>query len=318
MSSVFLSYSREDLPLIEKLETQLLKHAGISIWRDQEKLYGGQKWPKILGEVIGDQDFFLLAWSKSSVNSHFVEFEWCTALALKKNVIPCLLDGTKLPPSLRATHAIPMENIPDIVAALTGSIPLPDTARRAEVVSRLDQIQDTHPEDVLAHVKTAFEQKQWVVHGNVIQGEHVTVTFAEGAKEPPKGILDKWIIWTGLVVTLLTLVSLIADLPGKFDAIFPNKTTVKAEGEDESQMLEQPLEGSVRDENGQPVEGVKVSLPKFRQTVTTDPLGQFRLRVTDHRQETVALLAQKGGYELYENDLTLGNTQISFTLKKEP
>ncbi|NGZ09980.1 MAG: toll/interleukin-1 receptor domain-containing protein, partial [Nitrospira sp. LK70] len=76
MPTVFLSYSRADLPLIEQLEAQLKNHPEVSIWRDQEKIYGGQKWPKVLGEAIADQDVFLLAWSKSSAASHFVEFEW--------------------------------------------------------------------------------------------------------------------------------------------------------------------------------------------------------------------------------------------------
>ena len=54
MPSVFLSYSRDDLSLIEHLERLLKSSPEISIWRDQEKLYGGQKWPKILGEAIAD------------------------------------------------------------------------------------------------------------------------------------------------------------------------------------------------------------------------------------------------------------------------
>lgn len=318
MPSVFLSYSREDLSLIEELEAQLQKHSGISIWRDQEKLYGGQKWPKILGEAIGDHDFFLLAWSKHSASSHFVEFEWCTALALKKTIIPCLLDSTNLPPSLAAMHAIPVENIPAILAALTGFVPAHDTTRKAEVISRLDQIRDTEPEDVLAQAKATFDQKHWVVHGNVIQGEHVSVTFAERSKEPPKGLLDKWQTWAGLVVTFLTAISLMADLPGKFNAVFPNQTIIKSEGDGKTRMLEQPLEGSIRDGIGQPMEGVNVSLPKFGQTVTTDPLGQFRFRVTALEQDTVGLLAQKTGYDPYENDFTLGNTEIGFTMEKKP
>jgi hypothetical protein len=43
MPTVFLSYSRADLPLIEQLEAQLTGHPEISIWCDQEKIYGGQK-----------------------------------------------------------------------------------------------------------------------------------------------------------------------------------------------------------------------------------------------------------------------------------
>ena len=48
MPTVFLSYSRADLPLIERLEAQLKHHPEISIWRDQEKIYGREKWPKVL------------------------------------------------------------------------------------------------------------------------------------------------------------------------------------------------------------------------------------------------------------------------------
>lgn len=42
MSSVFLSYSRDDLSVIERLGAQLKAIRGISIWRDQESLRGGE------------------------------------------------------------------------------------------------------------------------------------------------------------------------------------------------------------------------------------------------------------------------------------
>ena len=60
MSSVFLSYSREDLKIIQRLEHGLAAN-GVSVWRDQEKIYWGEKWPKVLGEAIADLDSFLLA-----------------------------------------------------------------------------------------------------------------------------------------------------------------------------------------------------------------------------------------------------------------
>jgi hypothetical protein len=95
-----------DLALIKEREAQLKAQLKISIWRDQGKIYGGQKWPIVLGEAIADQDILLLAWSKYAAASHFVEFEWCTAIALKKTIIPCLLDSTAMPPSLAATQGI--------------------------------------------------------------------------------------------------------------------------------------------------------------------------------------------------------------------
>jgi hypothetical protein len=41
MPSVFLSYSRNDLSLVEQLEAQLKNAPDVSVWRDQESLYGG-------------------------------------------------------------------------------------------------------------------------------------------------------------------------------------------------------------------------------------------------------------------------------------
>lgn len=53
MPSVFLSYSREDLPLIEQLEARLTATApDISIWRDQEKTYGGEDGRLLLLQAI--------------------------------------------------------------------------------------------------------------------------------------------------------------------------------------------------------------------------------------------------------------------------
>ncbi len=142
MPTVFLSHSREDLPLIEQLEAQLKNHHEISIWRDQDKIYGGQKWPKVLGEAIADQDVFLLAWSKNSATSHFVEFEWCAAIALKKTLVVCLLDKTELHSSLTATQAIPVSDRPKIVAAITGADISVDAGRRAQVIGKLEQIEE--------------------------------------------------------------------------------------------------------------------------------------------------------------------------------
>lgn len=76
LPSVFFSYSRNDLALIKELEAQLKAQPKVSIWRDQKKIYGGQKWPRVLGEAIVDQDVVLPAWSKRAAASYFVEFEW--------------------------------------------------------------------------------------------------------------------------------------------------------------------------------------------------------------------------------------------------
>ena len=63
---------------------------------------------------------------------------------------------------------------------------------------------------------------------------------------------------------------------------------------------------------------MQVSLPQFKLTTTTDQFGQFRFEVTASDQDTVALLAQKPGYQTYEADVTLGNTALGFTMRKKP
>jgi hypothetical protein len=78
------------------------------------------------------------------------------------------------------------------------------------------------------------------------------------------------------------------------------------------------LIGAIRNEANDPLPGVQVALPQYKLTTTTDPFGQFRFEVTASNQETVALLAQKPGYQTYEADVTLGNTALGFTMRKNP
>ena len=184
MPSVFLSYSRKDLSRLKKLEVQLKAQPKISIWRDQDKIYGGQKWPKVLGEAIADRDVFLLAWSKHSSVSHFVEFEWCTALALKKTIIPCLLDSTALPPSLAATQGTPVSDIQGIIAALAKADLKKHAGRRTQVISKLKQISATQPEDVLVAARSLFDQPGWVVQGNVNQAETINIHYHSDSSKP--------------------------------------------------------------------------------------------------------------------------------------
>ena len=59
MPRVFISYSRDDLSTAQQLEGALQAH-DIAVWRDQESIYGGQQWPKIIGDTIAANDYVLL------------------------------------------------------------------------------------------------------------------------------------------------------------------------------------------------------------------------------------------------------------------
>lgn len=320
MPSLFLSYTREDLPLIQQFEAQLKAHPDLSIWRDQEKIYGGQKWPKVLGEAIADQAVFLLAWSKSAAISHFVEFEWCTAIALKKTIIPCLLDNSPLPASLRDIPAIPISDVGNIVDAITSSSLAHDAGRKREVLSLLDQTTAGNLEDVLHTARSLLDQRNWTVQGAVIQGEHITVHVENGSESSPKNRLERWRDWIAFAVGI---VSLLIGLPLFFESPKPvpselSRTDTPMSEIDTKQTALQTLVGAIRNESNDPLPGVQVSLPKFNRTTMTDPFGQFRFEVKASEQDTVALLAQKPGYRTYEADVTLGNSALGFTMRKNP
>lgn len=310
MPSVFLSYSRADLPLIEQLAARLRASSPeISIWRDQEKIYGGQQWPKVLGEAIADQEVFLLAWSKNSAASHFVEFEWCTAIALKKSIVPCLLDETALAPSLRTFHGYRLDEVTGLITSLRGAA-LANEQRREPVIRKLNEITATEETAVLAQAKAVFAQQQWTVQGNIYQaGGDIHIHNAPSTATTPekaKPLVERWQAWAGLAVAVLTAVTLLLDLPAKWGGAPPSAVP-----------LEQPLAGTVLDEGtGEPLPDVVISLPDFDMKRTSEGDGSFRFRVTSQRQASIKFTAQKSGYKSYSNYATLGNTDLRFPMEK--
>jgi hypothetical protein len=263
----------------------------------------------VLGEAIADQDVFLLAWSKNSAASHFVEFEWCTAIALKKTIVPCLLDETPLASSLRTFHGYRLDDATGLIQSLRGA-PLGDVQRREPVIRKLSDITATEEATVLAQAKTVFTQQHWTVQGNVYQAagdihihhEPSTPTGTEKAKP----LVEKWQAWATLVATLVAIGT------GLYNVIPATKT------ESPSPIpIEQPLAGLVLDEaTGEPLEGVDISLPDFAMKQKTEADGHFQFRVTKEKQARIKFTAQKNGYKTYSNYATLGNQDLRFPMEK--
>lgn len=286
MPSVFLSYDNDDLQLIKPLADALAAQ-DVTVWRDKDKLHGGQKWPKALGEAIASHDFFLLAWSENAARSHFVEFEWNTAIALKKTIIPCLLDKTPLPVSLSADQGIPVENprqaVPTILAALQQKPAQADQARASVVIRQLADIKTTKEKEVVREAKAIFADD--------------------------KGLLDRWQTRVALAVGVLTALSLAADLPGKLGfAIF--STAEKKEQVPENLVFDQPFAGQVVDvSTGEPVVDVQVSLLGFDQEKITDQNGYFRFAARGTKQQAVRFTLRKKEYKVETYSANLGNTE---------
>lgn len=134
MPSIFLSYSRQNLRVAVQLAQQL-RVLGCDVWRDQDSLRGGQHWPQIIGEAIDRQALFLLLWSHHARQSHYVEMEWNIAVASAKPFVPCLLDDTPLPATLRMINALDVrdltEALPKILDVLQQYAPTPGAAPAA-------------------------------------------------------------------------------------------------------------------------------------------------------------------------------------------
>ena len=282
------------LPLLEELSDN-----GLTVWRDQEKIQGGEKWPKVLGEAIDQHNFFLLAWSKQAAQSHFVELEWCTALALKKQIIPLRLDNTPLPAVLRSLETIEIQDSnraeTRILEATQHIVPLASLSHREAVLQKLARIPSEEPLQVLQEARVIFEQEGWVVHGNTYQAGrdlHITtVTSPASQTSLTAGLVLLGLIVIGFVFYITT---------GESDVV-----------------LEQEVGGSVLDEEGSPIEGVEVSLPKFQKMTKTDSHGHWDFRVQGPKQQKIEILVQKIDYQLLRSSGNLGNTNINFLLDKK-
>jgi|RhiMetdeSRZDD1v2_1073273.scaffolds.fasta_scaffold32463_8 TIR domain-containing protein len=311
MAQVFLSYARRDLPTLQPLLQDLGVH-GITVWRDQDNIYGGQQWPKAIGEAIAAHDVLLLVWSQEAAASHFVEFEWNTALALQKSILPCLLDQTPLPPALRAINGIdarrPHEALPKILHALQQPVTPPRAEQSARVITTLGGITATDPAEVVQTAKAMFMQQGWHVQGNVYQAArdiHVTL-----APQPAGSWLEKWQTWVVFLTVLLSLITVALVLPTRIRETFTSTSAT-------TEVL-QTLSGRITDERQEPLADVEVFVPEFNLTASTNRHGVFTLQVRAIPQRSVELVARKGGYITYTaKDATLGNHFFNFTMRRE-
>jgi hypothetical protein len=268
MATVFVSYAREDLPAVQQLE-QALAAQDITVWWDQASLYGGQQWPKAIGEAIAAHDVVLLIWSQAAAQSHFVEAEWNIAVALRKTVLPCVLDETPLPATLQAINHIDLSTGQDAVQTLLQAVQhAAANANRepdAQVVERLGQITDSDPTQVTQAVHTAMRPPG-----------------SPAAKRP----WEKWQTWVAFAAAVVAILGFLLAAPDKVHKWLP------LPGQRE---IVQPLAGIVWDEHHKSLAGVNVVLPQQNQTTMTDANGYFAFQVKAAKQRPRTLAPRCGG-----------------------
>lgn len=256
---VFLSYTRSDLEAAKSLE-QALVAAGAKVWRDQEGLYGGARWPKAIGEAIASSITLVLVWSAYAAQSHFVEFEWTTALALRKSIVPCLLDDTPLPPSLRAVHWVACKDLQAALPAIIRAVHMADTqtdsVRELEVIDKLKRVETTEPKEALREARAVFSQQGWIVSGSA---------YAAGGN-----IIINHKSWSNLIVALSALAAVVLAiiLALTFKSRGRNNENASAGGisnriENQNVGLVSSFTGYVVDQDDNPIDGASLEIKEL-------------------------------------------------------
>lgn len=123
MSKIFISYSRVDKSLMNRL-TNLLSEAYEVVWNDQ-KIVGGDEWQTEIFKRITECAHFLFLVSSESLESEWCQIELKEAQRLNKHIVPILVrDRVKLPSDLKLIQWIDMsseiniDNLNKLYAAL--------------------------------------------------------------------------------------------------------------------------------------------------------------------------------------------------------
>ena len=100
MSHIFISYSRKDTNIVDKIASAL-KRAGFNLWLDRGNIEGGDLWDDCIAQAIIDSDIFVVALSPNAVESKNVIDEIVFACDEHKRIIPVYIKSVILPANLR-------------------------------------------------------------------------------------------------------------------------------------------------------------------------------------------------------------------------
>lgn len=93
---VFVSYSRDDLPVVESIVKDIEQQAGVKCWVDWNGIESGTQFEEVIIKVIDSVDIVLFFISQKSISSQYARMEVNYAYNTKKKVVPVVLDGGTL------------------------------------------------------------------------------------------------------------------------------------------------------------------------------------------------------------------------------
>ncbi len=100
-TDVFVSYKSEDRAAVEPL-VRALESEGFSVWWDRT-LVPGEQFSKVIRDSLDASSCIVVAWTKLSINSHWVQDE--ASVGRDRNIlVPVSLDGSTPPLGFRQLH----------------------------------------------------------------------------------------------------------------------------------------------------------------------------------------------------------------------
>lgn len=136
MTQIFLSHASNDAECAEKIR-QGLEARGYSVWREPTLLsMESILYPRTIENVILGSAAVILVWSGSAAQSEWVERHILFAQRLKKLIVPVVIDGIGLPPTM-IVNTIITSQVPctDVVTQLPPDFPSPNSTDPLIVLS---------------------------------------------------------------------------------------------------------------------------------------------------------------------------------------
>jgi hypothetical protein len=202
MTQIFVSHSKEDAECAEQIR-QGLESKGYSTWREPTSLsMESILYPRTIENTILSSAAVILVLSSSAAASEWVQRHILFAQRLKKLIVPVVMDGTDLLPTLIVDRVITSQ-VPcsDVVKQLPSNFPQPDSAdplitlseqaahefirERNEAIDLADEMlkKNEHREEILAIL-------EYLAHDDLMMGvreraQEVLDADAKRATSPP-------------------------------------------------------------------------------------------------------------------------------------
>jgi aspartate racemase len=96
--TAFASYAHADKVEVFNRISSVVSFTGIDFFTDDVSIIPGEQWKARLESEIKNRDLFLLFWSRHAQESTYVDWEWRTALAAKRDILPQALEPAEVAP----------------------------------------------------------------------------------------------------------------------------------------------------------------------------------------------------------------------------